>query len=194
MSKFLTVLIIILAFSGLHAESRGTPGFSVKMAGKESRFSLEDPRVALKKIKDAKSLKEPPIPPKGAKGAPLTAGEQEAVDTVEDLKKGYAENKKRPDGYGLEISREIIVALGEIKSKRSVDFLCGLLVDSKEILEFKEDIVEALRLIGDKKAVDPLKSHLEYLQKNKPADPMVAYTWQGWIDKTQTAINELEAK
>ena len=194
MNKVLLVLAILLSGLYLQAESRGTPDNSNKLNGKESRFSLVDPSVALKKIRGSKGIKEPPVPPKGVMGAPLTAEEQEAVNTVDDLKKAYVENKKRPDGFGYEISIEVIKTLGVIKSKRSVDFLCGLLLDEKEIREFKVDMVEALRLIGDKAAVDSLKKHKENLVKTKPNDPLAGHAWQEWIDKTQAAIAELEAK
>jgi len=199
--RFACVFVLIACFlvayeDAVNAKSRTRPVTSAKMTGKSSRFSLEDPRVALDKITETKSAKEPEEKnlPKGVAGSPYSAEEQEALNMVEDLRKAYIENKHRPDGYGVEITKEIVTALGAIKSRRSVKFLTNLLESNEENVELKEDMVESLRQIGDKKAVDALKKHLEYLNAKKPNDPLAGHTWQGWIDKTQSAITELDGK
>jgi HEAT repeat protein len=197
LTVFILAVFVLVSFeSAANARSRSTPASSERMSGKESRFSLEDPRVALNKIKEANTVKEPVEKTllKGVAGSPYSPEEQEAINTVEDLKKAYLENKHRPDGFGVEITREIILTLGTIKSKRSVRFLGNLLENSKQEMELTADIVESLRQVGDKSGVDDLKKHLEYLKAKKPDDPLAGYSWQTWIDKTQSVIAELEGK
>jgi hypothetical protein len=194
--SFILTIILLAGLQPAYAESRSTPKASVKMAGTESRFSLEDPRVVLKNIKETRKVKEPPIKtlPKGVTGSAYTPDEQESINVVEDLKKAYTENQFRPDGFGVEITQEIVSALGEIQSKRSADFLCQLLLDEQQVIELKTNMVEALRKIGDPKAMDSIKKHVEYLKKNQPTDPLAGQAWQDWIDQAQSVINELEAK
>ena len=60
MTIILIGLIALISYDA-YARSRSTPSSSNKMSGKESRFSLEDPRVALNKIKEANAVKEPPV-------------------------------------------------------------------------------------------------------------------------------------
>lgn len=170
----------LLVMSSAWAATRAPLGESRVMKGKESRFSLEDPRVALIKIKEARGL-----------GEKLTKGEPAAVAVVDDLQKAYAENKFRGDGFGFEINLEIIKTLGTIQSKRSVAFLGALLNSDREIIELKADMVEALLQIGDAGAVPALRRHLQYLTEKKPDDPLAGHAYQTWIDRTREAILQL---
>jgi len=174
-------------------KSRSTPNNSEKMEGKTSRFSLKDPRVVFSKLEELKDLKEPEEKtlPKGVAGSPYSKEEQDAIDTTEELKKAYDDNKGRPDGYGIEIQREIVGLMGKVRSKRSVIFLSNKLEDDKEILETKIKIVETLGEIGDKKAKASLEKFLAYLKANKPSDPMAGYSWEQWILKTEEALKKV---
>ena len=194
--KRVILLITVFTFAFISfglSKSRSTPQTSEKMAGKSSRFSLKDPRVISGKLEELKNHKEPEEKtlPKGVAGSPYSKDEQDAIDITEDLKKAYDENKARPDGYGIQIQREIVDIMGKSKSKRSVIFLAAKLDDEKEILETKIKIAETLGEIGDKKAKPALLKFLDYLKANKPTDPMAAYSWEQWIVKVEEALKKV---
>jgi len=186
----LLAAVTLMFISSAFSRSRSTPLTSEKMEGRTSRFSLKDPRVIIYQLGELKNHREPEekTQPKGVAGSPYSKEEQDALDITDDLKKSYDENKARPDGYGMEIQREIVGLMGKVKSKRSVIFLCAKLDDSSEILETKIKIVEALGEIGDKKAKDSLTKFLAYLNANKPSDPMAGFSWGQWILKTEEAL------
>jgi HEAT repeat protein len=175
MKRTVLMLAIIIAasfcFSSLYGQSE-------KLDGKTSRYSLKDPRAAINGITEAKAL-----------GTKLAAGDQDAVNTVDDLIKAYGENKRRKDGYGTEIQRVIIQALGELKAARAVDLLCAVLADGKESQELKEVAVEAIGKIGDGKARNALNNYILALSGTKTNDPMVDWVIQNRIKKAQSALS-----
>jgi len=150
--KMILVLAALLLIGATgYCRSRSTPTDSEKMDGKTSRFSLKDPRVILNKVDKQKDINEPEEKQVTAGINPTySKAEQDVIDTIEDLKKAYDENKGRPDGFGMQIQQDIAEVLGKIKSRRSVLFLAGKLGATNEVLENKVKIAEALGNIGDK--------------------------------------------
>jgi hypothetical protein len=196
MKKTLLVLaVLVLAFSAGYCRSRSTPSDSQKMDGKASRFSLIDPRVVISRIAEQKDLQEPeekPVPA-GLTAAVYSKAEQDVIDTVEDLKKAYDENKGRPDGFGIQIQQDIAEMLGKIRSRRSVLFLAAKLGAKNEILENKVKIAEALGNIGDGRATGALKTFRQYLKDHRPNDPMAGWSVDRWIKMTEDAITKTKA-
>lgn len=122
-------------------------------------------------------------------------GRMQAKESVDNLENLYTNNITRVDGYGQSVRSEIIVALGNIKDEKAVDFL-GTEFSRNESLPYKELLLDAHEKIGSKKSLLYLEEFKNFLEANPgPEDfPEIRFLVNEAKERTERIIEEIKSK
>lgn len=122
-------------------------------------------------------------------------GRMQAKEAVENLENLYTNSITRVNGYGQSVRGEIIVALGNIKDDKAVDFL-GNEFNRNESLPYKDLLLDAHEKIGSKKSIPYLEEYAKFLEANPgPEDfPELRFLVNEAKEKTKRIIEEIKNK
>lgn len=122
-------------------------------------------------------------------------GRMQAKESIDSLENLYTNNLTRVDGYGQSVRSEIIIALGNIKDEKAVDFL-GNEFNRNESLPYKDLILDAHEKIGSKKSLPYLEEYEKFLEANPgPEDfPELRFLVNEAKEKTKRIIEAIKSK
>ena len=166
---FLWIFCQSSAFSEYH--SAAIPNDSPRLKSKISRFSLQDPRVAINRL--AESVK------------------QKENLSLAELMQAYEENANRTDGYGPAMQEELIRALGKTRPNGAIDFLLPIFQSSAELRQ-KSIVVQALGDLGDPKAIPILTTFRANLTSQLPAETIARFEIEELISQIDLALEKIQ--
>jgi len=162
-------------------EKRYMQKFAVESLGKTKR------REAVSVLEDFISHETPGVAAKAA----WALGELGFPEGCRVLIGGLSKNRGRPDGYGEEIRREIILSLSRLHAIEAVDALSAEL-GAEEDISYKNVVARALGEMGAAKALPALNGYLGYLIEHEPKEEIALSPWKEAVKTARDAIRKIE--
>ncbi len=118
-------------------------------------------------------------------------GELGLPEGIKPLLRGLSQNRNRPDGYGEEIRREIVLSLSKLRATEAVGAL-GAELDAEEDISLKNLVAQALGEIGSADALPYLNRYIEYLKKHEPQEKIARFAWEEAVKTVRDAVGKIE--